>query len=471
MRAIDRISLLFGIQALLLCPVGSTAAGVWPEKPNIVLILADDYGWSDASFMGSRYYETPNLDRMADQGMKFTNAYSNAPNCAPTRACLVTGLYSPRHGIYTVGSSERGESKDRKLIPIENRTSLDTTFTTLPEVLREAGYHTTSIGKWHLGRGKQGGPGAHGFDISIGGDHEGKTRSYFAPYDNPTLADGPEGEYLTDRLTDEAVKYIENHQDGPFFLYFPQYAVHTPIEAKEETIEKYRKKAPHGGQHDPTYAAMVESLDESVGRILDTLDRLKIREKTLVLFFSDNGGYGGITSNTPLRGMKGMLYEGGIRVPMVASLPGTVPKGSVAETPVIGVDYFPTLLEVAGVRKSEGLNLDGKSFAPILQGEKMEETRSLFWHFPAYLEMHEGGEGVWRTTPVGVIRKGKWKLMEFFEDGRLELYNLEEDLGEERNLADRHPEIANELFKEMREWREEVQAPTPTELNPEYEGE
>ncbi|MCA9424489.1 MAG: sulfatase [Candidatus Omnitrophica bacterium] len=468
MHSVDRKWGLLLVTLLILFISGPLLAGSWPEKPNIVLILADDLGWSDVSFMGSQYYETPHLDQLAREGMKFTNAYTNAPNCAPTRACLMTGLYTPRHGIFTVGTSERGESRNRKLIPIPNKTELDPRFTTLPEVLKAAGYHTASIGKWHLGKGKEGGPQAHGFDLNIGGDNEGRTRSHFAPYHNPNLEEGPDGEYLTDRLTDEAIHYIEAHQSSPFFLYLPHYAVHTPIQAKEEKIEKYRHKPPHGGQNNPTYAAMIESLDEGVGRIMETLDRLDLRRKTLVIFFSDNGGHGGITSNAPLRGMKGMLYEGGIRVPLVLSLPGTIAQDSVSDTPVIGIDFFPTLLEIAGVAKPADLNLDGLSFASLLLGEGQPSDRSLFWHFPGYLQMFEGGEGVWRTTPVGVIRKGGWKLMEFFEDGNLELYNLEDDLGEQHNLIDDHHELAQELLSEMRSWRKKTGAKLPNETNPDY---
>lgn len=442
----------------------------WPERPNIVFIIADDYGWRDVGCQGSRYYQTPRLDRLAEEGMRFTSAYSNAPNCAPTRACLMTGLYGPRHGIFTVGTSHRGDPKKRKLNPVVNTTNLDTGFFTLAKAMKQAGYKTAAIGKWHLGSGDEFGPVAHGFDVSIGGDHTGRTRSHFSPFDNPTLPEGPEGEYLTDRLTDEAVRYIEENQESPFFLYLAHYAVHTPIEAKEETIAKYRDRPPHGGQDDPVYAAMVESLDEGVGRVLDALDRLDLRRKTLVVFFSDNGGHGDFTSNAPLRGSKGMLYEGGIRVPMIVSLPGVIAEGSTSDLPVQGTDFFPTLLEVVGSKAPEEVRLDGRSYAPTLLGEEQDRNRSLYWHFPVYLEPYNRTPGPWRTTPCSIIRKGDWKLHEYFEDGRLELYNLAEDIGETSNLAEQEPDRVKELHEDLSAWRDRVNAPIPTELNPDFEG-
>ena len=264
-------------------------------KPNFVFILIDDMGWRDVGFMGSTFYETPNIDRLASQGMVVTSSYSNGPNCAPTRASLMSGQYSPRHGIYTVGNSDRGDKKLQKIIPIPNKTSLDANVTTFAELLKPAGYISASMGKWHLGTDPELGPVSQGFDINIAGDKRGSPgrAGYFAPYKNANLPDGPEGEYLTDRLTEEALKFLETNKDKPFFLYLPHYAVHTPIQAKKKLIKKYKKKTPTDRQKNPAFAAMVESVDQGVGKILATLDELKLTENTVVIFTSDNGGVGG----------------------------------------------------------------------------------------------------------------------------------------------------------------------------------
>jgi arylsulfatase A-like enzyme len=439
-----------------------------PHPPNIILILVDDLGWTDLSCMGSRYYKTPNIDRLATEGILFTSAYANAPNCAPSRACLMTGLYSPRHGIYTVGSSERGRARDRKLIPIPNRQVLDGEAVTIAELLHEAGYATASIGKWHLGKGDQTGPRGQGFDINIGGNRAGSPRSYFSPYRNPDIVDGPAGEYLTDRLTDEAISFIESHRDTPFFVYLPHYAVHAPLQAKKNKIEKYEQKPAVDGHANPRYAAMIESVDENLGRILDKLDELELAQNTLVLFFSDNGGFAGATSNKPLRGFKGMLYEGGIRVPFIARWPGRIEPARKCDVPVIGIDLFPTLLEIAGAAPPDGAILDGESLMPLMTGRCDTTRQAIFWHFPVYVESGKALEGTWRTTPAGAIRAGAWKLIEFFEDGRLELYNLDDDIGEANNLAAAMPEKAAELHETLRRWREAVGAPVPREMNPRY---
>ncbi|MGB2823060.1 MAG: sulfatase, partial [Phycisphaerae bacterium] len=285
-------------------PARDDAPAAARRKPNIIRNFIDDLGWRDVSFMGSKFYETPNIDRLASGGMVFTRAYANAPNCAPTRACLMSGQYTPRNGVYTVGSSERGQSRFRKLIPIKNNTILDAKVVTIAEALKPAGYITASMGKWHLGDGETG-PVGQGFDVNVGGNTAGNPRGYFSPYRNKDLPDGPKGEYLTDRLTDEALKFIEASRDRPFFLYLTHYAVHTPIQAKKDLIAKYKGKKPDGGQNNAAYAAMIESTDQGVGRIMDKLDELKLADDTVVVFFSDNGGYGGVTSMAPLRGAKG----------------------------------------------------------------------------------------------------------------------------------------------------------------------
>jgi arylsulfatase A-like enzyme len=441
--------------------------------PNIIVLLVDDLGWKDVGFMGSKYYETPNIDKLSRQGMVFTNAYANAPNCAPTRACLMTGQYTPRHGIYTVNNPDRGKSINRKLIPIPNTTTLDSNFVTLAETMKSAGYRTGMMGKWHLGEGEGTGPEGQGFDVNVGGCHKGHPPTYFSPYKNEFILDGPDGEYLTDRMTDEAIKFIEGSKDGPFFLYLPYYAVHTPIQPKSEVKKKYEGKPADGKQNNPAYAAMVETVDAGVGRVMNKLDELMLTKNTVVIFFSDNGGVGGITDMSPLRGSKGMLYEGGIREPMIVRWPGTIKPGTHCDVPVISIDFYPTFLEIAGITKPKDLKLDGENILPLFTGKKKFKKRELFWHFPAYLE---AGNNlipglIWRTTPVSVIRKGDWKLLEYFEDGHLELYNLNKDISESNNLAEQLPGKVKTLHKKLLKWRVKINAPVPLELNPDFDPE
>lgn len=437
------------------------------EKPNIVFFLIDDLGWRDVGCFGSRFYETPNVDRLAQQGMRFTSAYSNGPNCAPTRACLMSGQYSPRHGVYTVGTAARGNARGRKLIPVKNTTTLRGDIVTIAEALKPAGYVSASMGKWHLGSDALG-PIGQGFDVNVGGNRAGHPRSYFSPYRNKDLADGPKGEYLTDRLTDEAIKFIEANKDRRFFLYLPHYAVHTPLQAKKDLIAKYRSKKPAGGQGNAVYAAMIDSTDQGIGRVLAALDRLHLAERTVVIFFSDNGGVGGITSMAPLRGAKGMLYEGGVRVPLIVRWPGKVKAASVCEEPVIGVDFYPTLLELAGAPEPKQ-TLDGVSIVPLLRQAGGLKREAIYWHFPAYLQGRGGRNKNWRTTPAGAVRAGSFKLLEFFEDGGLELYDLDRDIGEKSNLAEKMPDKTRELHAMLVKWRKAVKAPVPTEKNPQYD--
>ena len=435
--------------------VGSAKQSSPERKPNFVFIFIDDMGWKDLGFMGSRYYETPNIDKLAGEGVVFTNAYSNAPNCAPTRACLMSGQYTPRHGIYTVGTSERGQSKLRKLIPTPTKTDLDLKIVTIPDALRQGGYTSACIGKWHLGDKEPYRPVYRGFDVAFDRNHAG----HFSK----------EGDYLTDRLTDEAIKFIEANKSRPFFLYLPHHAVHTPIQAKEQLIEKYKKKEPADAHNNPTYAAMIESVDQSVGRIMAKLDELGLRDNTVIFFFSDNGGYANSTSMVPLRGSKGMLYEGGIRVPMIVRWPGKVKPGDVCDVPVIGIDFYPTMLEMAGVRQPSGHVLDGLSIVPLLRGKGTLNRKAIFWHFPSYLEAYNEEQWPWRTTPAGAVRQGDWKLIEYFEDGKVELYNLKDDLGEKNDLAGTMPDKAEELHRALIEWRRSVNAPVPAEKNPQYD--
>ncbi|HUT34355.1 MAG TPA: sulfatase, partial [Planctomycetota bacterium] len=427
--------------------------------------LADDLGYMDTGFQGSTFYETPNLDRLATEGVIFTDAHSNGANCAPTRASLMSGMYTPRHGVYTVGTSERGSSTHRKLIPTPNTVTLRGDIITVAECLKAAGYVTASMGKWHLGDGPLG-PCGQGFDLNVGGNTAGSPRSYFSPYHNKDLPDGPAGEYLTDRLTDEAVKFIGAHKDRPFFLYLPHYAVHSPFQAKQQMEAKYKTKPPFRGQKNPTYAAMIESLDQGVGRILKALDDAGVAGRTMVVFFSDNGGVGRITDNTPLRGYKGMPYEGGHRVPLTVRWPGRVKPGTRCDATVVGLDFYPTLLEIAGAAPPAGQPMDGASLVPLLTGEgAFDRGRAVYWHLPIYLE--EGGKG-WRCTPCSVIRKGDLKLIEFFEDNHVELYDLKDDLGESKDLAAAQPDKAKELLADLKAWQKSVNAPIPTQLNPGY---
>lgn len=432
-----------------------------PAKPNIVFIYIDDLGWADVGFNGSTYYETPNIDQLAGQGIIFSQAYANAPNCAPSRASVMTGQYTPRHKIYTVGTSMRGQEEDRRMIPVPNTENLPLHYTTLAEALGDAGYTTGHFGKWHLGD-TGGHPEDQGFDVNVGGYKSGSPRGgYFPPYNNPKLVDGPDGEYLTDRLTNEAIAFIEQNKEGPFFLYLSHYAVHTPIQAQADVIAKYERKVPDGGQKNPTYAAMIESADRSVGSVLERIAALELTDNTLVIFYSDNGGAVQATSNQPLRGYKGMLYEGGIRVPLVVKWPARITSGRLDGTPVIGIDFYPTLLEIAGA-EPPAHNMDGVSLVPIFTGNDGLAARNLYWHFPAYLEASEGIPGPWRTTPAGAIRSEDYKLIEFFENDVLELYNLREDPGESTNLADQLPEKTELLHEKLRIWREKIGADMPT---------
>lgn len=442
------------------------------EKPNIVLILIDDLGWKDLGYMGSEYYETPNIDKLANQGMIFTQAYSNAANCAPTRASLLTGQYTPRHGVFTVASSERGESAWRRLIPTENHMDVALDKVTIAEALKSKGYVSAAIGKWHIGHS----PAEQGFDYSIDRNEMGYKGGHF----------NEEKEYLTDKLTEKAEQFIAENKDKPFFLYLAHHAVHTPIQAKEEIINDYLDKEGVDCHNDATYAAMIKSVDESVGRVFSALEDHQLSENTIVIFVSDNGGYGPKTCMQPLRGAKGMYYEGGIRVPMFAYWPGRIAPESTSNVPVITTDFFPTFLDLAGAEAPVGQKLDGVSLLPVFKGESTLDRKELFWHFPAYLESYsnmkeQSRDTLFRTRPVSVVRKDEWKLMLFHEEWTLdggrenlsknnavELYDLRSDLGERNNLASQETAKRDELLDELLEWINDVKAPLPSARNPEY---
>ncbi|MEO6034383.1 MAG: sulfatase [Verrucomicrobiota bacterium] len=439
-------------------------------KPNIVFILADDLGYTDIACYGSKYYETPNIDRLAKQGIRFTDGHAAAPNCQPSRAALLSGQYMPRTGVYTVGNIDRFNWQSQKLKPVDNVTQLPLDKITLADSLKKAGYATAMFGKWHLGNDAAHHPSKRGFDEAI----ESSGVHFDFKTDPPT--EYPKGEYLADFLTDKATDFIRRHKDGPFFLYLPHFAVHKPLQARKELIEKFENKSPVGGHNNPKYAAMIKSVDESVGRILALLDELKLADNTLVIFSSDNGGVGGyvregikiagdVTDNRPLRGGKGMLYEGGHREPYIFRWPGKIAAGTTSDQTIIGVDLYPTLLEVAGGKRPENYPLDGVSYLKVLTsgGKEKLNRDAIYWHFPGYLG---AGENSWRTKPVGAIRSGDWKLMEFFEDNHLELYNLKDDLGEKNNLAAKNPEKAKELQTKLAAWRKALNAPMPTPNTP-----
>ncbi|MEE2640809.1 MAG: sulfatase [Planctomycetota bacterium] len=467
----------FAVVCLLICLLfaylGQPVLAV-ETQPNIVLIYIDDFGWRDTGFNGSQFHETPHMDRIANEGINFVNAYANAPNCAPSRACLMSGQYSPRHGIYTVGNSDRGKAATRRLIPVKTETILPATVQTLPETLKTAGYATCFLGKWHLGD-QQTGPLGQGFDQNFGGLTWGHPKGYFSPYRNPQLKDGPRGEYLTDRLTEETIGFIRGNQKGdrkPFFVCLSHYAVHTPIQAKAEITKRYSSKKVVDGQDNARYAAMIESVDEGIGKIMDLLESEKLLDQTLVILYSDNGGYGGATDNSPLRGSKGMMYEGGIRVPLAMRWPGTIPAGSTCKTPVIGTDLYPTLANIASASLPASQKLDGENILPLMRGEKKLRRDSIFWHFPAYLQGRFPGarneDRFFRTRPASAIRSGDWKLIQFFEDNGLELYNLAEDPSEKKNLAQSQPDKRDELYRKLESWQKEISAPIPTTLNPKF---
>ena len=462
-----------GLAAAALAARVGSAQG---KKPNIVLLHADDLGWTDLGCYGSGYYETPNLDRLCSQGMKFSDAYSAAANCAPSRACMLSGQYVPRHGVYTVGGKQRFDSNDkllkwneRKILAAENATGLPAEKVTFAESLEAAGYTCGIFGKWHLGAEEGQTPGEQGFDTSV--LMKGSRHFNFTTDPPPAEPPGPD-DYLSDYLSQQACTFLEDNQSDPFMLYFPDFLVHSPFQAKQALIDKYEAKEAVGGHHNPVYAGMVEAHDASCGRILDKLDELGLADNTLVLFFSDNGGVGSnanrglneggkVTSVYPLRGMKGMLYEGGIRVPMIARWPGVIEAGSECAVPVHGVDLFPTFLDVAGAEAPADQPLDGESFFPLLDGtsETLERT-DLFWFMPGYLPG--------RQTPANVIRSGDWKLIETFEDGSLELFNVRDDIGEVNNLAAEMPEKAGELHTKLKQWREQTGAQVPPH-NPDFD--
>ncbi len=459
---------LLGLLSCLLCPQLAAA-----DRPNIILIFADDLGWKDVGYQGSDFYETPHLDRLAAQGMVFTDGYAAAGNCAPSRACLLSGNYTPRHGVYAVQSTDRGPKHEQRLIPIANKSGLPPDNVTLADALKSAGYATGIFGKWHLAGRDGAAPEEQGFDTVF----ESQSGWGKSTPDNPKRIFS---------LTDAACDFIEQNREGPFFVYLSHYAIHSALQARPESLEKFKAKKP-GAQHDmPLYAACLYDLDAGVGRLLDKLNELDLEDNTLIVFTSDNGGTQK-SSQEPLRGNKGCYYEGGIREPWIMRWPGVTKPGSRCDVPVINQDLFPTFLALAGAQLPAAKQLDGESLLPLLNGQSELQRKSIYWHFPGYLNdpvirARELDERTgFRTRPVSVVRQGDWKLHLYLEEwvldggraelatnGAVELYNLKEDIGERHNLANSHPEQRDRLLDDLLAWQRAVGAPIPHQPNPTY---
>lgn len=457
---------VFILSFMLLCTGDLLSQG---RQPNIILILIDDMGWKDAGFTGSDFYQTPNIDALARQGMIFTNAYAAAGNCAPSRASLISGQYTPRHGIYAVGSTKRGPVNKMRLEPLPNETNLASSIYTIAEALQDAGYKTAMFGKWHLGKKEGFTPQDQGFDVVDTFDPPSE-KSFIATND-------PKGIY---RITEGASQFMEENKDRPFFIYVAHHATHMMIQARDEMYERFNGRSGKHQKH-TRFAAMNGQMDDGVGMLLDKIDDLRLTDNTLVIFTSDNGGLPQSPQN-PLRGFKGMYYEGGIRVPFIARWPGVIEPARVEDTPVINVDLFPTFLEASGAEVPDDKILDGESLVSLFEGSDLE-TRSIFWHFPGYLNKPNPGarDNDFRTRPVTTIRKGDWKLLLYHEEwvldgGRAEiadnhsteLYNLVEDIGEKKNLANSHPAKRDELLKDLLRKMEETAARFPSEENKLY---
>lgn len=446
------------------------------KSPNIIFILIDDLGWKDLGCYGSDFYETPNIDRLAKEGMTFTDAYAACPVCSPTRASILSGKYPANVGVTDwIGAHSQG-----KLMEVPYIDHLPLSEKSVASSLKDWGYHTWSVGKWHLGKAPYY-PQHHGFEVNIGGCHYGNPpQGYFAPYGIEHLEEGPENEYLTDRLTDEAINLIKSNDDQPFFLYLSHYTVHTPIQAKEEDVQRFKEKAKKMGldqartfevgeqfpcdhkkhlhvtrrliQSDPDYAAMIWNLDENIGRLIETLEEDNLLNDTVIFFSSDNGGLataeGSPTCNAPLNEGKGWMYEGGVREPLIVRWDGHVDKGSTCHVPVTSPDFYPTFLSIAGTDLLPDQHQDGVSIKGLIEGQGTLDREAIYWHYP-----HYANQG---STPGSSMRMGDWKLIEFFEDGRLELYNLREDIGELNNLIDEQQELANKMHSLLKVWRTNV---------------
>ncbi len=478
------------------------------QKPNILFIMVDDLGWTDISTgapnlgNASKYYETANVDQLAAKGMSFTNAYTCGPNCAPTRASLMSGQYGPRTKMYTVNDPNRAKPEERGLNAAENKLYLDLGLVTMAEMLKSNGYSTGHFGKWHLGGHEGGGlPDQQGFDLNIAGNNRGhSTAGYFsnekgaypAGPNRPPLPglppNGKAGEWLDDRITGEAIQFMNKSKDRPFFVYMSFFAVHTPILSPADDKAHFDGKPKTAYHKNQTYAGFVKSFDDNIGRLISYLENTddpnnlnkKLIDNTLVIFYSDNGGVGGfersditvvdITNQFPLRDGKGSMKEGGIRVPMIVRWDGQVKANSINHTPVITVDFYSTLIKVAGAKKPANTILDGTDLSPLFKGKKLKD-RALYWHFPAYLNARRGEDGKldFRTTPASVIRKGDWKLLFYYETRHWELYNLANDIGEDHNIAGINPKIVKKLGRDLIAWLKATNADMPREKSTDQE--
>ncbi len=453
------------------------------RQPNVVFFLVDDLGYADLRCFGSTFYETPNLDRFAETGLRLTSAYAACPVCSPTRASILTGKYPQRVGITDYidasgGNQPENWKRNTPLLPAPYKDRLALEEQTMAEAFKDAGYATFFAGKWHLGpEGSM--PEDQGFDHNIGGLQWGHPKSYFSPYSNPELPDGPAGEHLTARLAEETCSFIRESAERPFFAYLSFYTVHTPLKAPEQLRGKYAAKkqaeapdtqwgeeAPRQvrqTQNHPVYAGMVESMDAAVGRVLSTLDELGLTEDTIVVFTSDNGGLstseGSPTSNLPLRAGKGWMYEGGIREPTIVRWPGHGKPGTSSDALVLSTDFYPTLLEMAGLPLRPDQHVDGESFTAVIDGTTATVRETACWDYP-----HNGNQG---GSPCGAIRQGDWKLIHWYGADRVELYNLADDFGEHHDLAQIKPGLRDELLDKLNAWRQKVGAKAPNP-NPRY---
>ncbi|MEX0986111.1 MAG: sulfatase [Bacteroidales bacterium] len=524
------IGLGLGLTALVPGCQQTGSTGI-DQRPNVVFIMIDDMGWSDVGNYGSSLYETPNIDHLATQGVKFTQAYATCSVCSPTRASLISGKYPARVHLTDWLPGRKDFPFQKLKHPLINQ-HLPYDITTLPEILKENGYSTAIFGKWHLGEDSAS-TERQGFDLHLPGWNKGwPNRTYFSPYNMEGLEGGPDGEYLTDRLTDEALKYMEAYRDKPFFIYLSHFAVHDPIMGRPDLVEKYDEKLAaqpvkegpdfilEGNPDDPDprtreeldelikkeefkyhrilpertikikqkqdnseFAAMVESVDESVGRVMARLEELGLEENTIVIFYSDNGGMSAAnfgnpknkvalnkdaydkrysTSNLPLRGAKGWFYEGGIRVPLIIKMPGSGLKNEICEIPVTTVDFFPTILEMIGIQNDpEKLGLDGKSLVPVITGKGTVGERPIFWHFP-----HYSNHG--QQSPLGAVRFGDYKLIEYYENFNVQLFNLKEDPSEQNDISEAEPVKVSELRDLLHQWRKDVDAQM-LDPNPDYD--
>jgi arylsulfatase A-like enzyme len=446
------MKLLAALCGFLISPPALFAADA---RPNVVLILIDDLGWTDVGCFGSDFYRTPNIDQLARDGVRFTQAYSACTVCSPTRASIMTGKYPAR--LHVTDWIPGLVPANPKLLPPDWTKHLPLEETTIARVLKDAGYATASIGKWHLGDEPYY-PEKFGFDKNVAGTAAPSPKTYFAPWNIATLTEGKPGEYLTDRLAEEAVKFIDENKSRPFFLYWAHFAVHKPTQGKADLVARDRaRKRPRQTHTNAVYAAQVESMDEAVGRVRAKLAELGLSDHTIVIFASDNGGHIPTTSNRPLRAGKASHYEGGVRVPHIVHWPGVTSAGTDCATPILSTDLYPTILEMTGVADVSGHRPDGMSNVPLLRRTGELANRDLFWHYPHYQLYQKEG-----TTPYGAIRSGDWKLIETYDDMHVELYNLRDDLGEQKNLAAEQPARVNDLRNRLRTWRASVAAQMPT---------